>query len=204
MKLKPFEIALIIGIIAAVLIGGANAQSQKLSDSVVRLHVVANSDSDEDQLFKLEVRDLVLEMTAGLNMGNNAQNAQAVLQDNLDEIETAVRKMTHERGYDYKVSVTLGRENFDTRVYDTFSLPAGNYTSLRVTLGDGAGKNWWCVVFPPICMASCSEELSAEAMAVGLDKGDVALITGNSQVYVLKFKLIELVQSVKMMYNNIE
>ena len=204
MKLKPFEIALIVGLIAAVLIGGANAQSQKLSDTIIRLHVVANSDSEEDQALKLEVRDCVLEMTAILNMGNNAQQAQTVIKANLDEIETAVQKMVHEKGYDYPVKVSLGVEDFDTRVYDTFSLPAGSYTSLRVTIGEGAGKNWWCVVFPPICMASCSEELTAQAMAVGLDDGDVALITGDNQVYVLKFKLMELVQSVKMMYNKSE
>ncbi|MBE6990994.1 MAG: stage II sporulation protein R [Ruminococcaceae bacterium] len=200
-KLKPFEIALFIGLFAAVLIGGANAQSQKLADSIVRLHVVANSDTDEDQALKLEVRDRVIEITSSLNMGSDAQHAQIVLRENVDEIETAVRQMVQEKGYDYPVTVTLGTENFDTRVYDTFSLPAGQYTSLRVTIGDGAGKNWWCVVFPPICMASCSEELTSQAMAVGLDEGDVALITGDNQIYVLKFKLLELVQSVKMMYN---
>ena len=187
-----------------MLIGGANAQSQKLADSVVRLHVVANSDSEEDQALKLEVRDRVLEITSALKMGVDAQQAKLVLEDNLDEIESAVRKMVQEKGYDYPVTVTLGTENFDTRVYDTFSLPAGQYTSLRVTIGEGSGKNWWCVVFPPICMASCGEELTAQAMAAGLDEGDVALITGENQVYVLKFKLLELVQSVKMMYNRSE
>ena len=201
MKLKPFEMALIIGLISAVLIGGANAQSQKLSDSVVRLHVVANSDSEDDQALKLQVRDRVLEMTTGLKMGTDAQQAEEVLKDNLEVIKTAVQKMVHEKGYDYPITVTLGTENFDTRVYDTFSLPAGQYNSLRVTIGEGSGKNWWCVVFPPICMASCGEELTAQAMAAGLDEEDIALITGENQVYVLKFKLLELVQSVKMLYN---
>ena len=201
MKLKPFEIALVIGLIAAVLIGGANAQSEKLSASVVRLHVVANSDSDEDQTLKLKVRDEVLAMTDGFNMGSSAEEAAIVLEEKLDEIQSAVLKMVQELGYDYSVTVTLGLEDFDTRVYDTFSLPAGEYTSLRVTIGEGTGKNWWCVVFPPICMASCSEELTAQAMAAGLDEGDVALITGENEVYVFKFKLLELVQKAKMMYN---
>ena len=201
MKLKSLETALFIGLIAALLVGGANADSEKLSDKVIRLHVVANSDSAEDQFLKLKVRDKVLELTGEMELGADSTEAAAVLKSNLEEIESTVLNMVQDMGYDLDVRATLGTEEFETRVYDTFSLPAGEYTSLRIILGSGEGKNWWCVVFPPICMASCTEELTAEALSVGLDKNDVALIMGENDVYILKFRLIELVQSVKMMYN---
>ncbi len=199
MKLKRIEVAVLIGLLAALLVGGANAQGNRITESVIRLHVVANSDSEEDQALKLLVRDRVLELTTDL--GDDLDQATKQLNDSLEEIQAQAQELVYEMGYDYPVAVRLTTEALDTRKYDSFSLPAGEYLALRVTIGSGEGKNWWCVVFPPICMASCSQELTAQAMASGLDPDDIALITGEDQVYVFKFKLIELVQSIKMLYN---
>lgn len=143
-----------------------------LSEDVIRLHVVADSDSEDDQMLKLKVRDAV---TAYLqqNMGDITDSSEALcyLQENLDSIELVAQQVVEEEGFADNVAVTLQQETFPIRKYDTFSLPSGVYESLRITIGDGAGQNWWCVVFPALCAGATTEEFSDTAAGAGFSSG---------------------------------
>jgi len=106
-------------------------------------------------------------------------------------LEDTARGVLDAAGYDDDVTVTITDQWFPTRVYDSFSLPAGQYRALKVVIGEGAGQNWWCVVFPPLCMASVTEEVEEAAERGGLTAQQVALITGQDETYIIKFKIVE-------------
>ena len=175
-------------LLAALTVSAAALQRQQqiLSAKLIRLHVVANSDSPEDQRQKLQVRDAVLQVTEGLS--------KSELQEALPEIEYAAKACLAELGAAQPVSVTMGTERFPTRLYDSFALPAGVYRTLRVTIGEGAGHNWWCVAFPSICFRATAEELEDAAVSAGFTQEEVRLITEEGSPYVLKFKLLELLE----------
>ena len=168
---------------------------QALAEKLVRLHVVANSDSDYDQSVKLQVRDAVLERAAEL-MSGTAEPKDA-LRKGLPEIQAAAQACLTELRVEAPVTVTLGRELFPTRDYDTFSLPSGVYTALRVTIGKGEGHNWWCVVFPSLCMTASMEDLKEAAETAGFSSSEIRLITEAGEGYVIKFKVLELLQELK-------
>lgn len=191
-KLKLAEIAALL-FLAAFLVSGALAlqTEQELSDKVVRLHVLANSDSEEDQALKLRVRDRVLAYVEPLLEGSaDRREAEALLRGRLLELERVAGEEIRAAGYDYRVEARLEDTSFPTREYEGFTLPAGKYLALRVLIGQGAGKNWWCVVFPPLC-AAASGEVPAAALEAGLSPGQVGLITEENSGYVLKSKLVE-------------
>ncbi|MBQ8975188.1 MAG: stage II sporulation protein R [Oscillospiraceae bacterium] len=193
MKLRRFEISLLLALAVTVAFTfTVNGVQEDLSDKLIRLHVVANSDSELDQKIKLEVRDSVLNSAQTLLSGaDTASQAGALLAKNLDIISCEANRVS--RAYGYESVVTLDAEYFPTRVYDTFSLPAGEYTSLRVTVGSGRGHNWWCVVFPPLCMTA-AEEGFAQA---GLSQEQSDFITQKSDGYKIKFKAVELYEEIK-------
>lgn len=197
-KLKVFEIALLIGL-AVFLTSGAFAlrTQDALADKVVRLHVLANSDSEEDQALKLRVRDAVLEQaTAILERSADRREAESRLRGQLLELERTAEKEIQTAGYSYPVTVKLENTDFPTKEYGGFTLPAGEYLALRVIIGEGQGKNWWCVVFPPLCTA-VSADVPASALAAGFDQEEVSLITEENQGYVLKFKAVEWWETLK-------
>ena len=183
-RLRPWETALLAALCLTLLIGvWAQGRQRALSDRVVRLHVIAASDSAEDQRVKLEVRDALLAyLTPRLEAASGAQDAAAVIADASPELEAIAWRVSGER-----VRIELGRERYPTREYETFSLPAGVYTSLRVTLGAGGGRNWWCVVYPPLCTSGV--ETAQEAATLSDD--DIKLITEDGEGYVLRFRLLE-------------
>ena len=186
------EIALLIAL-AVFLASGAAALGSRdaIADKVVRLHVLANSDSETDQALKLKVRDRVLERAAELlEESENRDQAEKCLTEALPELEALAAEEIAANGYDYPVTARLEEVSFPTKEYDGFTLPAGKYLALRVIIGEGAGKNWWCVVFPPLCTA-VSSDVPQTAMAAGLTEAEVGLITGEDQGYVLKFKAVE-------------
>lgn len=192
-RLRLWEAALFLALGLTLTAGvWASATEAALADRVLRLHVVANSDSDADQARKLLVRDAVLARAARLLDGaSGRQDAEAALAPHLDELAQAGAEALARTGNHDPVRVELDGQWFPTREYDGFSLPAGRYRALRVTIGAGAGRNWWCVVFPPLCLASVSEQ-SVETAAEGvLSEDQVALITGQDGGYVLKFRLVE-------------
>ncbi len=155
----------------------------------MRLHVIARSDAEEDQAEKLRVRDAVLEeVEPWLEGAESQEEAMAILVQRLPELARVGAEIVGEG-----VAVTASLEEdvwFPTKEYEDFALPAGRYTALRITLGEGEGRNWWCVVFPPLCLGSVSETVAERA---GNFSGDqVRLITGENEGYVVKFKAMEL------------
>lgn len=197
-RLHPIEIALMLAA-ALVLTSGAVAlhTQSELADKVVRLHVLANSDSEEDQALKLKVRDAVLARTAEALEGTESrEEACRRLTDILPVLEKTAKAVISANGYDYGVRAELAETAFPTKDYNGFSLPAGEYLALRVLIGEAAGQNWWCVVFPPLCTAAASD-VPAVALDAGLTDREVALITEADEGYVLKFKSVELWQALK-------
>ncbi|HWP80383.1 MAG TPA: stage II sporulation protein R [Candidatus Acidoferrum sp.] len=144
-----------IFIVAVLLAGGAGMlRSDTVTDEVIRLHILANSDSEADQAVKLAVRDSLRELAgAGLTDAENAAQAGERLVDLLPEIEQKANEALHEAGMDYRAAATLGVSHFPPKTYAGVTLPAGNYNALIVTLGEGEGHNWWCVMYPPLCYA---------------------------------------------------
>lgn len=191
-KLKLVEIALLVGLAAFLASGGLALRTQtQLAERVVRLHVLANSDGEEDQELKLLVRDRVLaRATELLTQAGNRAEAESLLRRELPELEALAARELQANGCDYPVTAELTDTEFPTREYDGFTLPAGEYLALRVVIGEGAGRNWWCVVFPPLCTAA-SAEVPAAALAAGLTEDQVGLITEEDRGYVLKFKTVE-------------
>ena len=183
-RLRPWETALLATICVTLLTGvWAQGRQSALADKVVRLHVIASSDDAEDQRVKLEVRDALLAyLTPRLDAASGAQDAAAVIAASSTELEEIAESISGT-----SARVELGRETYPTREYETFSLPAGVYTSLRVTLGAGSGRNWWCVVYPPLCTAGVETAQAAAA----LSDNDVKLITEDGDGYVLRFRLLE-------------
>lgn len=167
-------------LLATVLTASVRRQADILAERVVRLHVVAASDEPGEQAIKLRVRDAVNALVAPrLASCGSREEAETVLSESMAEIEAAARAV-----YGGDVAVSLRRERFPTREYETFALPAGEYESLRVTLGAGEGQNWWCVVFPPLCGREGAEEAFAR-----LGEGDRVFITGEGVV--IRFRFVE-------------
>ena len=173
----------------------AEATQVRLASQVIRLHVLANSDSEEDQALKLEVRDRVLETTSALLAGETEPQAAAVLlNQHLDDIAQSAAQEISAQGQDDRVEVRLEQTWFPTRQYQGISLPAGNYLALRVLIGAAEGHNWWCVVFPNLCLPAVSER-ALEAST--LTPGQISLLQEEETSYVFRFKALELWQSLK-------
>lgn len=184
--LRPWELALLISLCLGLCAGLWAAREQReLAGALVRLHVIAASDSDTDQAVKLQVRDAALALLEpALESAETPEQAQAIITDMLPALESAAEETAG-----LSTAASLGWEHYPTRVYEGFSLPAGEYLSLRLEIGPAQGRNWWCVVFPPLCAAAAED---ADALTALLDGEDAALVTGDGEGYVLKFRLMEL------------
>jgi stage II sporulation protein R len=192
-----------ISLLAAAALGLAlccclQFSQQRLAGKLIRLHVVANSDSAADQAIKLRVRDAVLVKTQEILRG--ADDPKQALAKNLGSIECAAERELTSLGCGDDVRVSLGKELFPTREYETFSLPAGVYESLRVRIGAADGHNWWCVIFPSICMTASMDDFTRAAETAGFTDGEVRLITEENGGYVIKFKTLELFQKFKNLF----
>ena len=192
-KLYLWEAALFLAFGLTLTAGvWASASESALAEQVLRLHVVANSDSERDQALKLLVRDAVLARADELLDGvSDRESAERVLAPRLDELIRSAEEVLAAEGCGDAVTVALTDQWFPTKEYDGFSLPAGQYRALRVTIGEGRGRNWWCVVFPPLCLGSVTEESVETVAGEALSDGQVSLITGQDGGYVLKFRFIE-------------
>lgn len=194
-NVKRFSLGLAL-VVAALTVSAAAMQREQtvLADKIVRLHVVANSDRLEDQRVKLMVRNAVLRAAGPIL--EQAEDPRTALAENLELFDTVAEECLRANGFSCPVFVSFGKERFPTRYYDSFSLPAGVYTSVRVTIGRGEGHNWWCVVFPSICLSAASE-MEAAAVSAGFTQQEVALITEDGPEYIFKFKFLELLEQVQ-------
>ena len=173
---------------------------EKIYESVVRLHVLANSDSEEDQTLKLKVRDAILSYVSPLVIDSQCKEAAIeILQGDLENIEKEAKRIVVEQGYEYNVEVMLTLEDYPTRNYEAMSFPSGEYVSLRVLIGEAEGQNWWCVLFPPLCLSAASEKAENEEafIAVGLNSDQYKIITESEDMtYYLRFKILETVKNI--------
>ena len=202
-KLKRWELALLFGVLCILAAGSwLGEEQQELADSVIRFHVIANSDSREDQVLKLAVRDRVLEQAQAVYPQNaTLPQARAALEGALDQLAQAGQAVVEEQGYDYQVTARMEQCWFPTKEYDGFALPAGEYTALRVVIGEGQGQNWWCVAFPPLCLGAAGETVDTAAQAGYFTPEQVSLVTEENTGYVLKFKGMELLGELKEIFS---
>ncbi len=165
--------------------------SESISEKVFRLHIIANSNSDEDQMLKLKVRDNILKYSKELYSGcKDVSDALFVSKNNLSELKSVAQKTIAFYGYEYDARVYTSREYFNTREYGSFTLPAGKYYCLKIIIGEGKGKNWWCVMFPSVCLSGCTDDFDGV-----LSEEEQRLI--EDKRYIVKFKALEIYEYIK-------
>ncbi len=187
----PSFILLLVTLVAALV---PTEKEGAIYKDTLRLHILAESDSESDQKAKLAVRDAVLLKYGCELKGAGFDEAVRSAEGKLVEIEEFVNDTLSDMGASYKARVTLGNEWYDTRVYEDFTLPSGYYTSLRIIIGTGEGKNWWCVMYPPLCLDLATEGAPADDALIDYTKEEIALIKGGK--YNIKFKLLEIFSKV--------
>lgn len=180
-------VAILIGLLTFLPVHGES----ELYERVLRLHVIASSDSEEDQSLKLTVRDEILKSCAPMLSGaTSLREAQETISQKLDEIKRIASDTVRREGFDYSVEVELDTEGYPTKSYESCAFPAGEYLSLKIKIGDAEGKNWWCVLFPPLCLSAATDKDSF--ISAGLTDGQYQIITENDKPkYKIRFKLLE-------------
>lgn len=170
---------------------------EDLQDNLIRLHIIANSDSADDQNIKLMVRDAVLEET-GKKMETQGR---AEIIKNLDEIEKTANRILAENGFEYTADAVYGKFAFPKKEYGGMTLPSGEYYGVRVILGNGAGHNWWCVMYPPLCVAEegsvFADDKARTLLKESLSDQSYELVTQSGRDVVVKFKAVEMVQELR-------
>ena len=180
-----------------------NAVSTDISNSVFRLHVIANSDSVEDQNLKYVVRDNVLKYMNEIakDVTSKEEVIKLITEHKNDFYDIAIQTIRDE-GYDYDVNINIGNFEFPTKTYGDISLPAGYYDALRIEIGTASGKNWWCVMFPPLCFVDVTsgivDDESKELMQENLTDEEYSIISSDNTEFKFKFKFIELLQNVNI------
>jgi stage II sporulation protein R len=183
---------IILGIAQPVV--AAVKTSEDISNKVFRLHILANSNSTEDQNTKLMLKNFILENSEDVIGGKTLDEAISNAKNNRKEITEMCNEYLKSIGIDYKVVVSVVKEYFKTRVYDDFTLPAGKYNSLKIELGEAKGHNWWCIVFPSVCLSACTESMNDY-----LNEDEMKLV---SNTYSPKFKVVEIYESAKEKIKN--
>lgn len=194
MKFKKFEI---IGILTLFLVftyfAAAGQVQEDVSSKLIRLHVIANSDTREDQALKLQVRDAILKITEKIGDGcKDTQETEEVLDSHLSEIQETAQETVKEAGYDYPVTAEIRREYYPSKTYKNFALPAGDYTGLKIRIGKATGHNWWCVVFPPLCTAAATDD-----SFVGFTKDEQAFVRQDGTRFIVRFKAAEIIEELR-------
>ena len=184
-------VALIIG--CALNITAFSKQCDSIRDKMLRMHVIANSDSEADQALKLKVRDAVLTVGKEIFDGSvTADEAEEKITPHIEELRQTALQVIKSEGYNYDVKVTVQKEYFETRTYEnSVTLPAGYYTAVKVIIGEGEGQNWWCVMFPPMCLPAADAECEISDV---LTDEETEIVTDTSK-YQFKFKIVEIFES---------
>ena len=204
-KLKIGRIFVILILLSLFILISAisyvDAVSNNIADSVFRLHVIANSNSKEDQELKLKVRDELLSYMNIISKDSTSkQEAMQIANEHKEEFTQIAEKVIKENGYNYTVNVQIGKADFPTKYYGDITLPAGTYDALKVQIGEAKGQNWWCVMFPPLCFVDVSTGIvpdnSKQELKQSLDNEEYDLIskTDDNEIS-FKFKIVELFQN---------
>jgi len=200
--MKKLMILLTILLFTAASALYARSTRESIAENVIRLHILANSDSPADQELKIKIRDRLLEKyRKELSSNEDIEKTRALIYENLGNIKKTAEAAAREYGFDYTVNVYLAKDFFPTKKYADVTLPAGKYEALRVEIGKADGKNWWCVMFPPLCYADTDDSEAAAKSRERLEQllsGDCyCLITKNTPDVKVKLKIIELWSTVK-------
>lgn len=189
--IKSAVIAFVLTVIYSVI--PFQAVCAEIPNDVFRFHILANSDSEEDQALKLKVRDKVLEKTKILfDTANSKSDAEKFVKANLETIEEIAQNEVYKNGYNYPVKAEVVNMHFDTRYYESYTLPSGMYDTLRITIGNAKGHNWWCVMYPSICISTVDEGKDKAKDALSDD--EYSVVTDNKVEY--KFFIVELFQKI--------
>ena len=205
-KLKIGRIFVILILLSLFILISAisyvDAVSNNIADSVFRLHVIANSDSKEDQELKLKVRDELLSYMNIISKDSTSkQEAMQIVNEHKEEFTQIAKKVIKENGYNYTVNVQIGKADFPTKYYGDITLPAGTYDALKVQIGEAKGQNWWCVMFPSLCIIDSNNlsfsESSEQLLQENLSEEELSIISNTSTTpdIKIKFKLIELFEN---------
>jgi len=205
-KLTSSILALLILIALLMCNSYSDEFNKNLSEDIIRLHVIANSDSAEDQAIKMSVRDIVLKyMKENLKLNSNVNDAKDILNKDMDKINSIAREEVKKWGKNYPVKSMLGNFPFPTKTYGDIALPAGNYQALRIVIGTGEGANWWCVLFPPLCFVDATHGKVSDDVKVKLknclseDEYEVITSTNSDDIPVkVKFKVMDIVKGSKI------
>lgn len=197
MKLKLIELSVILSLFICIISClSFERDCDSVREKVLRLHVIANSDSEADQELKLKVRDRIIEESGDLFIiSESREEAEENLQKSLGELTALTEKVIAEEGSDYSVQVRIEPSYFPVRIYENFTLPAGTYRSLKVIIGEGKGQNWWCVLFPPLCLPAA--EKREDILSDVLSEKELRVVTSDRQ-YEVRFWLYEKLQEIKI------
>lgn len=201
--MKKIFYALFISLMVSMAVTAySDGVQEDLQSNLVRLHIIANSDSNEDQAVKLKVRDAVLaETEKELEI-----NTKEEIVKNLDKFEKIANEVLAENGFPYTAHAVYGKFDFPKKDYKNITLPAGEYYGVRLILGEGEGHNWWCVMYPPLCVADDSsmemDGKSQELLKQSLDEETYEVVTGEKSDITVKFKAVELIQELKQKIKN--
>ncbi len=196
---KNIELGVLFGLICAIALSFSRfeVRCDELRQNVLRLHIIANSDEVCDQELKLAVRDEILKNSVDIFKDcSDVASACEMAQTQLDNIGAIANNVIKESGFSYVADVSVGDAYFDTREYDDFTLPAGTYKSLIVNLGEGKGKNWWCVVFPCVCVPTADGAELSDSVSI-----EAANTAENAPKYEIKFKTVELYEKLKKIFS---
>lgn len=185
-------------ILASMIFAYAFFVNEDLSGSIIRFHVIANSNSEEDQALKLKVRDAVLCEVEKLSVGSVSKaESEKILKENRGRIKNAADGVIKSLGYDYKTEVEYGRFSFPEKSYGNIHLPSGAYDAYRIKIGEAKGENWWCVMFPPLCLSEGGslDEASLEYLKENLSESDFKLITDDDLPVIIRFKIVDAAMS---------
>lgn len=198
-KARKIDIALIVGMIITFIFCGVKGFASELDDisnKVVRLHILANSDSVEDQNLKLKVRDEILKQAGDIFEESDSRNeSEQIIINNINEIQNIAQQVVYDNGYKYNVKCSLVNMYFTKRVYATITMPEGYYDALRITIGEAKGHNWWCVIYPQLCLSPSIDNASLE----NFSEEEIELMT-NPKKYKIKFKFVEIFKSIKFKF----
>lgn len=193
---KKIKISVTVGIVVAILFSICSfaKTSEEIRSDVLRLHVIANSDTSVDQNLKLRLRDYILQEGKDIFNGSvNVENAVEKIEPVLPELEKSAKAFVNQAGFDYDVKISLSNEYFTTRTYETVTLPAGKYLALRVVIGSGEGHNWWCVMFPPMCVPAADKKDEIENV---FSVKEIKLVESKPK-YEPRFKVVEIYEQLK-------
>lgn len=198
-RIKILELSLFVGFVIATVfsITGFASTCEEIRGDVLRLHVLANSDSEEDQQLKLKVRDALLEKGKNIFDGSvTKENAEEKIEKEKELLIETAKEVIEENGFDYDVKITVTDEFFTTRTYENITLPAGRYKALRVLIGESSGQNWWCVMFPPLCIPTAQPDMN-----LFFTEDEIRLVESDPK-YEPRFKIIEIYENIKNHFNS--